>query len=335
MKKMLGKNSVHRINRLILCSLVISLLLGMGTIGLSQKVNDLSYQKDMRSKAYETYYAMIVSDTEDPFWRDVYAAAKEEGEKHNVYVELLGEGLIEQYTIKDKFMIALASKVDGILIAPEGEQIESLLEQAQKANIPVVNLLDDSTKANRLSFIGINSRAVTELYVKELRKMMPEVNKVMILVDAKTEQSRKNRLYINLEHYIKEQGLMVDIKQINRVNAFSAEEMIRNIILAPGEAINVLICLNLEDTLCAYQAVIDYNKVGKVKIIGYDQSETILDGISKGIIEASLFVNTQEMGSLGMQALNQYDKEHKACTYYNIDVEMIRKDNVQQYMKSN
>ena len=44
---------------------------------------------------------------------------------------------------------------------------------------------------------------------------------------------------------------------------------------------DVLVCMYEVVTECVYQALIDYNQVGNVKVIGFYYSDVILDAIDK------------------------------------------------------
>ena len=65
---------------------------------------------------YDKYYAMITSDRELDFWQSVYKGAFEEGVKKGVYVEMMGENLSDDYSETELMEIAIASKVDGIIV---------------------------------------------------------------------------------------------------------------------------------------------------------------------------------------------------------------------------
>lgn len=335
MNRMRQKHTIS--GKILLLMLLISsagtfAMIMIGTVFLQNQVEDVTFAKDQKEKTYDFYYALIVKDTSDPFWKSVYEEAKEVGKQHNIYVEFLGEDLLEDYSVIDKFKIALASNVDGIMIMPEGEDIEALLDEAAKKEIPVVTLLNDSIKGERECFIGVNSRDIINLYWQEIENIEIEVNKVLIFMDEEEPVSGINRMYLSLKEVIEAHGIEVEVRPIDRKNAFSAEEKIRNIILSSEMTPDVMICLNMDDTLCAYQAMIDYNEVGKLAIMGYYQSETLLEGISKGIIQSTLAIDTKKMGSQAVEALYQYQTNNWVDRYFSVDVTMINQSNVKDYL---
>ncbi len=48
-------------------------------------------------------------------------------------------------------------------------------------------------------------------------------------------------------------------------------------------------------TECVYQALIDYNQVGNVKVIGFYYSDVILDAIDKEIISSAIALDMDEI----------------------------------------
>lgn len=328
-KKNATNSEMALIYMLIISGLGTFVIVMIGTIFLRNEVKDIPLVSDTKNRVYQSYYALIVDDTTDPFWQSVYAEAKEAGKQKDIYVELLGEDLKQDYSISEKFKIALASNVDGIMVAPEGEDIENILNEAAQEQVPVVTLLSDSLKGERKSFVGINSGEIAQLYCEEIKRMERTVEKILILIDARQQMSNKNMMYLSIKEALEAQGLSVEVKSINRDNAFSAEESIRNIILSPKMMPDVLICLNMNDTLCAYQAVIDYNKVGGVAIMGYYQSDTLLEGISKGIIDATLDIDTKQLARQGVDALYRSKNNQVVNAYFTVDVDMINSDKLE------
>lgn len=325
---------------LVISTAAVFVIISLGTIILRREVKELPPPGNKSSQVYTAYYALVVEDTKDLFWQNVYKAAKEEGKKQNIFVELVGDDLLKNYSVADKFKIALASKADGIMVAPAGEDMEPLLMEASKEGIPVVTLLDDCLKGERESFVGINSADIASLYVdavKEINREMDddasnEVKKVMILIDAEDQLNSKNLMCLSISEALAAQGLSVEVKPIDRNNAFSAEEIIRDTILSARKVPDILICLSTEDTLCAYQAVIDYNKVGDVAIMGYYQSETLMEGIAKGIIDTTLFIDSEQMGRQGVEALNSFREKQQVNAYFTVGVKIINEKNVAEYI---
>ena len=52
---------------------------------------------------------MITEDSKSDFWQSVYRGAYERGQEENVYVDLLGDHLSQEYSRADLMRIAMSS----------------------------------------------------------------------------------------------------------------------------------------------------------------------------------------------------------------------------------
>ena len=95
---------------------------------------------------------------------------------------------------------------------------------------------------------------------------------------------------------------------------------------------DIIICLNEINTTCVYQAVVDYNKVGVINIIGYYDSQTILKAIERNVIYATVSVDAKALGEYCIEALTEYNQMGHVSNYYSVDTAVIHADNVREYL---
>ena len=114
--------------------------------------------------------------------------------------------------------------------------------------------------------------------------------------------------------------------RIEAEDIFSAEERIRNIFLEKETLPNIMLCVNSVYTRCAYQAVVDYNLVGQIQIIGYFANDTIMDAVDKQVIFSTISVDTQEMGKSCIQALYEYNNMGYTNSYLPVGVEVVNQE---------
>mgnify|MGYP000069700543 CR=1 FL=1 len=68
----------------------------------------------------------------------------------------------------------------------------------------------------------------------------------------------------------------------------------------------MLVCMDEVVTECVYQALVDYNQVGNVDVVGFYYSDVILDGISKGIISSAIALDMDEIGRYSVNAWKSF-----------------------------
>lgn len=293
--------------------------------------------------SYDRYYVMI-ADRKSAFWQSVYRGAYERGLEENVYVDFLGENLSEDYSREDLMRIAISSGVDGIFVeSDESGELAQLIDAAAAQDIPVVTLYGDNTHSSRCSFVGVGSYNLGRQYGRQLLKIAEEGElqkkemQVAVLVNAYAMNSDQNIIGSGLQDAIEQEktkniDYTISFITVDDTNTFSVEESIRDIFMEE-KLPDIIICLNELNTTCVYQAVVDYNQVGQVAILGYYDSDTILSAIDRKVVNATISVDTAQMGSFCVDALTEYYELGYTSQYFTADITLIDKNNVTLYLK--
>lgn len=159
--------------------------------------------------------------------------------------------------------------------------------------------------------------------------------RVSILVNAYAGGLDQNILYSGIQETIEQERgdtvIELSLQTVDDTNAFSVEESVRDLFMA-GDLPDILICLNELNTTCAYQAVVDYNKVGTVNILGYYVSDTILNAIDRNVIYATVSIDAPQMGGFCIDALQEYHELGYTSQYFTADISLISAENVAEYL---
>lgn len=78
---------------------------------------------------------------------------------------------------------------------------------------------------------------------------------------------------------------------------------------------------------------IDYNKVGEVNILGYYDSDTIINAIDRNVIYATAAIDTEQMGRFCINALQEYHALGYTSQYFTADIRLIQKADVEGYLE--
>lgn len=290
----------------------------------------------LNTQEFARHYVMITDDQSSAMWETIYESARKEGREQNAWVEMLGDWFTDEYTMLDYMNIAVAAKVDGIIVKPDGTlKMRTAIDQAEEAGIPVVTVLEDEAQSNRKSFVGINSYQLGTTYGDQVRKCMNEnTDSVLVLLngsDAGKDLVYKQLKAVVLEGQEEKKQLKISSMTIHSQNTFDAEEVIRDIFIEPENRPDILVCMNETDSERAYQAMIDYNCVGDVEIIGYYQSETMLNAIQKGIVPMAIALDTEQMGKSCIEALEEYYQMGRVNNYFSVNLDIVTQQNVQEF----
>lgn len=332
------KLNLSKQNRVITLAAISSIVVGImivlaGMFYYKYRISDsLSDTEDY--KKYKYHYALITEEANSTFWDAIYQGALKTGKEKNAYIEKLGSNLSIKYSLQDLMKIAIASKVDGIILEPNGDKdMNDLISQADQAGIPVVTVLRDAPGSKRISWVGINSYTQGQIYAKEiLQAVHYGVKNITVLLNEDMKDTNQMVIYSGIVGAVS--GLDVTVKSVmvNTKDNFSSEESVRKIIMNKENPPDLLVCLTESDTISAYQAVVDYNKVGDVQIIGYYNSDLILRAIDRNIVQTTMTLDAEQMGAYCVDALTEYVKNNNVSDYYSVDISVINKENVKDYM---
>lgn len=327
-------------NRMVYIVMIITVVAILGSMvlftALVNKRENVTGKTGGSEETYSYHIAMIHSDLADVFWRSVYEAARAEGEREGVYIENFGTNLNEDYTTAQLLEMAVASRVDGIILAGGGEQEIQLIEQAEEEQIPVITVQEDIAGSRRKSYVGANQYTLGEMYGNEVVSAVEgDSGSAVVLVPAEEEKNAPNFIFSAITDSMEKSRKKIRLSSVKTGASgdFESEETIKDILLDEGGRPDVLVCLSTVDTISAYQCVIDYNLVGKVQIIGYYTSPEILEGIQKGIIRSTIEIDAKEMGSTAVKAMKEYKQQEYINEYFPISAKLITSDNVEEYIE--
>lgn len=286
---------------------------------------------------YERHYVLIPENSGSILWEDIYHSAKQTAEKSGAYLELLGDWEAGNYTPLDYLKLAIAAKVDGIILKPDGSAaMQKAIYEAEENGIPVITVLNDDSKSYRMSYVGPNSYQMGTIYGNAIAECIDDSTKKIVVLQ-RNDISGKELIFRELKNVVQEkqpedQAIQIEDKTIISRNAFDAEEAIRDILHEEAERPDILVCMNPTDSESAYHTMIDYNLVDKVKIIGFYQTDIQLEAISKNTMPVVVTIDTGQVGKACIDALEEYNDMGYVSSYYSAELDVINKDNVKNYI---
>ena len=279
---------------------------------------------------YDQYYSLICENND--FNRQIYQYAKEKGDELGICVDMLSMRTNNDYSTEELFEIALDSKVDGIIVeAKDAQKMKGLIDNACQKGIDVVTLLSDSPDSMRRSSIQVSAYNLGKTYGQQVvSKELRGYEKILVINDSTNSDASQNLIFTAIQDTIyneleedKDNKVSVVSYSVDGSDPFVMEEDIRSLFVDENSMPEVIICPDDQATEVVYQALVDYNKVGLVRLIGYHDSQTVLDGIRQGVIEASIAVDVKELGEYAVEALAEYKATGFASEYYSVDSTLI------------
>lgn len=318
-------------------SLILTIIIAISVFQIYLK----NLQGEKEEQNYDAYYVMIVEDRKSDFWQEIYNGAYTAGLDENVYVDLLGSNLSQNYNRYELMEIAIYSGVDGIMVeADESLRMTELIDLAVANDIPVVTLYGDNPNSMRCSYVGVGNYELGREYGRQVLEIAGEdAVSAAVLVSAQASDTSQNIVWSGIQETVlqeneKNADIQLSLISVDDSSNFTVEESIRDIFMQESLP-DIIICLNEVNTTCLYQAVIDYNKVGEIDILGYYANDTILKGIYRNVITSTISIDANQMGRYCIDALTEYKKLGNTSEYLMADITLVDKKNVSGFIGGN
>ena len=282
-----------------------------------------------------SHYCFIAENIADPFWESLYREMRTEGLQNGAYIECLNLDFPTDYQKEDFMRIAVSLDADGIFV--EGDASETLqaeIDAAVEAGIPVITLMTDAPMSLRDSFVEIGNYNLGREYARQiLRDGQAPPQTVLVIVDEDIGRSSLSNMISGMMEYFTQEGVPLPDVQTEAVgnDAFNSAQIVRRRILTVDRVPDVILCLNEQDTLNAYQVLVDHNMLSRVRLLGSGASPTLLDAVGRGTISALLITDPAETAARCVRAMNERRDNDYVSDYIALDVLVIDQDNVTAY----
>lgn len=291
------------------------------------------------TREYGRHYVFVSSDFSQmmqDIFDDIYQACDSTG----AYLEWCGRGMQRKYTAAEAVDMAIAMGADGIILYPDGSSaLEESIAKAQDEGTPVVTILRDLSDSVRVSYVGVSNYQMGEQYGGWLLSLMKKgTSRVCLLQDSGDSENEIQLLFTQTVQAVRngssdDEKMELSTRSVDSTVDFDAEEVIRNILLGENRP-DILICRNSVQTECAIQALVDYNLVGKVQVIGYYVTDTILSALRQDLIPVTMMIDTKALGEDCAQALDEYLDMERTSNYYNIRLDSITPVTMDRYAEA-
>ena len=197
----------------------------------------------------------------------------------------------------------LAKGVDGIAISPAdpANQIDLLNNAAKQA--VVVTQDSDAPGSERACYIGTDNVAAGRQAGELIKEALPGGGKIMVFVGKIDAQNAKER-YQGIQEALKGSNIQIlDVRTDNTDRVRAKSNVVDTLVAHPDVA--CLVGLWSYNGPAILNAVTDAKKVGKVKIVCFDEEDETLAGVRSGAIYATVVQQPFEFGYQSVKLLAQ------------------------------
>lgn len=324
-----------------------SFLMGLGCTKAPETTADLGNPEERES----TRLAFVTNGV-DPFWNVAIAGVRTAEEEFDVSCEVLmpPKGIVDQ---KRMIESALSNGVDGLAISPidAANQVAFINEACRVTN--VITHDSDAPESERLCFVGMDNYKAGREAGKLVKEALPEGGKVMIFV-GRLEQlnSQQRRQGVidelmdrpvpapNAIQYDPPGGELAGDRYTilgTRTDSFDYAKAKSNAedTIASVPDIGCMIGLWAYNVPACLAAVKEANKVGRIKLVSFDEDDATLQGIADGTVHGTISQQPYEYGYHSVRILAGLARGDQSVLpeagFLEVPIVVVRKENVEQF----
>jgi ribose transport system substrate-binding protein len=282
------------------------------------------------------------------FWQTVHAGAVAAGRDLGVDIRWNGPAseidFSRQINIVDDF---INQHVDGIALAPaHGESLVPVVERAEQEKIPVV-IFDSGIKTeNYLTYVSTDNYKGGVMAAERMAEILPNGGNIAIIGTIPGSVSTGER-----ENGFKE-TIAAKAPKIKVLDfQYGMSDRARSLavaedILTGHPDLQGIFCSNESGSIGAVQAAKSRGTAGKLKIVGFDSSPTLVEDVQAGNIDSLVVQNPFRMGYTAVESIvkqlngtkpeRRIDTGATVVTAANIkspDIQKLLNPPIDQYLK--
>jgi ribose transport system substrate-binding protein len=277
------------------CTLIASLLAGCGDSGNTAK---------------KIHIGLIPKGTNSEYWKAVHAGGEKAAQELG-NVELIYRGALKEDQSDQEIQVVenmLNGQVDAIVLAPNNADALVRVTEIASKSLPVV-IIDSAVHTDAYkTFVSTDNKKGGHMGGQELARELNNKGRVIMLRYQEGSASTADREQGFLDA-MKEAGAgitIVDAAKYGGVTEDACQKSAENL-LAPYKnpdgtlAIDGIFCPNQTTTFGMLRALQDIKAAGKVKFVGFDSSEALVQALKDKQINALVVQDPVNMGYLGVK----------------------------------
>lgn len=287
-------------------------------VALAVVFTSVGCKKKEAEKSTDVYrIAVIPKGTTHIFWKSIHAGAlkaQEELKAAGVNVEVIWKGPLKEDDRESQIQVVenfVTQGVTGIVLAPlDDAALRMPVKEAVDSGIPVV-IIDSGLKSeDYTSFVATDNYKGGRKGGERLAEILGGKGKVIMLRYQEGSASTMNREQGFLD-VLKEKYPDVEVVSANQYGGATTESAYQasENLLAPlrtadgGLTIDGIFCPNESTAFAMLRALEDGGLAGKVKYVGFDSSDRLVQGLQNGEIQGLVLQDPINMGYLGVKTL--------------------------------
>ncbi len=262
-----------------------------------------------RDRSNEHYY-LIANDTHLAYWQSAAAGLKKVAAESGVQADMRGPANFDPQAEAQAFQNVVALHPAGIMVSVVNPALmNSEINNALEAGIPVITLDSDAPHSRRLFFIGTNNRVAGRLGGQALADSLHGTGNVVIFT-MPGQPNLDERLEGYNDVLAAHPGIHVlEIEDMQGDANVAAEKARKYMAMKGKKHVDAFVCLEASAGEKVGAVVREAAPKDRPVIIAMDVDKPTLDMVKSGIITATISQKPFTMAYIGMQVLEAIHRE--------------------------
>jgi ribose transport system substrate-binding protein len=278
--------------------------------------------------------AVIPKGTTHEFWKAVHAGAVKASKEADV--DIVWKGPLKEDDLKAQIDVVesfVAQKVGGIVLAPLSDKgLVGPVKAATQAKIPVVVFDSDLKSDDYVSFVATDNLAAGKMAGEHLAKSLGDKGNVAVLRYQEGSASTSNREQGFLEAIKAHANIkVVSDNQYGGATTESANAKAESLLAAQkagSGGLDGIFAPNESTTFGVLLALRKANVAGKVKLVGFDSSDKLVQGLRDGHIEALVLQDPFKIGYMAVKTMASHLKGQEVAKRIDTGASLVTKANM-------
>ena len=249
--------------------------------------------------------AVIPKGTAQVFWQTIHAGAVAAGREFDLEILWDGPPSETDYARQLEIFDSMLNRhVDGIVVSAADKSILSgSLDRAAKAGIPVVVFDSGVESTNYVSFVATNNYQAGQLGARKLAELIGGKGPIAMLSHAPGSGSTMDRER-GFKDAVRQEfpGIQIVAEQFSMADRAKGLASAENI-LASQPGLAGIFASSEPSAVGVARAVKTRGLAGKLKFVGFDSTDGLLEDVTGGVIDALVVQDPFKIGYEGVRVV--------------------------------
>lgn len=280
------------------------------TSSYSIKVLNFDFIPPKGSEIPQTDYrlVLITKELNTPFWDKVTVGAMAGAARNNASIEVWGSYGPNERDLLKNMEIAIASKVDGIIVQglDTAEFKQLAMYKATENGIPLITVANDVpiNESLRKTYVGSNHYEAGQMIARQLLSDMGFAGKVILMTEDRQEEFQRQRLNGILEVLQSYPNIHIEIV----ASGNTREQVVRatNEMMNSIPDVDAFITTTANNASAIIQEIEKRTQVDNYYIYSFDDSPETQNLVQQGKIDAIIAQSPEIMGEESVDLMVQW-----------------------------